>query len=207
MPFHVLQSIPVERCPNAFARLLVFQNSHHVDSILLCYSGECQPSSNLINTSGAFASVCLLKPCWSLLWSCQPYGTLIIEMHGIKAESVGKRGKADRHFMDQTTTQYNQSSMFSRCSSCSNGSLLHVSNDFWDPVQSLRWHRAMVVLTPHLYKVSTIRLCEICHLNFENNARMKLEKAIVSLCPPGIILVATAIVSRKRTRLSQSPFS
>jgi hypothetical protein len=53
--------------------------------------GFCQDGLLLPLTSGAFASVCLLKPCWSLLWSCQPYGTLIIEMHGIKAESVGKR--------------------------------------------------------------------------------------------------------------------
>jgi ribonuclease BN (tRNA processing enzyme) len=49
MPFHVLQSIGVEHCPNAFALLLVFRNSLNDNNILLCYSGDCRPSLNLIN--------------------------------------------------------------------------------------------------------------------------------------------------------------
>jgi len=52
MPFEALQSVAVEHCPDAHALLLVWRGGGYSnDNVLLCYSGDCRPSLNLIHAA------------------------------------------------------------------------------------------------------------------------------------------------------------
>ena len=50
MPFQALQSVAVEHCPDAYALLLTWR-VYPNKPVLLCYSGDCRPSLNLIHAS------------------------------------------------------------------------------------------------------------------------------------------------------------